>query len=412
MPKDTPLLRPLRLPRPSTTTEPVLNVAIYPYLPRPLQFEDAIRAEWQAVRPDGPELNFVDYDCYSADPPSTLDVFTFDAIFINHFQTAGYLLPISEPLDGDFMDFAQRAVTVAGQVVAYPQLGCLSSLIVRSLDVNLLNAVGSDGILDVLGVAADPTAPQPPTDSGLLLDYTGRTTDACEYAQALQQQDHGYDVPFQPPPTVDENAIASLLNYTKAAGRAQAGYDDPASQRLQWFTTGSGRALAGVTESLAAFPVDQIQNYTVRAKPLAPASAQGENCFFVDGVGINPRTPDTASAQALAQVMTSLQVLGQGCRARTADENPQYLIPARQSVLDDLANQYPLYSTIRAIVMGSPRHAFTVDASVRDWLTAQAPTIRDQLLENTVPENDTIVVNDHPIHPSLAHLPVNLARKR
>ncbi len=119
MPKDTPLLRPLRLPRPSTTTEPVLNVAIYPYLPRPLQFEDAIRAQWQAVRPDGPELNFVDYDCYSADPPSTLDVFTFDAIFINHFQTAGYLLPISEPLDGDFMDFAQRAVTVEGQVVAY-----------------------------------------------------------------------------------------------------------------------------------------------------------------------------------------------------------------------------------------------------------------------------------------------------
>ena len=249
-------------------------------------------------------------------------------------------------------------------------------------------------------------------ERGADIVVTGRTTDACEYAQALQQQDHGYDVPFQPPPTVDENAIASLLNYTKAAGRAQAGYEDPASQRLQWFTTGSGRALAGVTESLATFPVDQIQNYTVRAKPLAPASAQGENCFFVDGVGINPRTPDTASAQALAQVMTSLQVLGQGCRARAADENPQYLIPARQSVLDDLANQYPLYSTIRTIVLGSPRHAFTVDASVRDWLTAQGAVIRDQLLENTVPENDTIVVDDHPIHPSLAHLPVNLARKR
>ncbi|MCX6405533.1 MAG: thiamine pyridinylase [Propionibacteriales bacterium] len=412
MPKDTPLLRPRRLAQPSTSDAPVLNVAIYPYLPRPQQFEDAITAAWQSVRPQGPAINFVDYDCYTCDPPITLDVFTFDTIFINHFVQAGYLLPVDGQLSSDFFDFAVGAVTVGGQPVAYPQLGCLSSLVVRRGDTPLLLAEGSDGVYDVLGPAADPTVPQPPPGSGLLIDYTGRTTDACEYAQAVQQHTGVYDTAFVPPPSLDQPSIDALLNYTKAAGRAQAGFHDSGSQRQQWFTGGLGRAMAGVTESLSTFPVDQIGNYTVRPKPLAVAAGRGQNGYFVDGVGVSPRSTDLDAAQAMAQVMTSQQVLAQGCVARSSNENPQYLIPARQSTLGYLGTTDRLYNDINQIVSGGPRHAFTVDVTVRDWIAAQAVAIRDQLLQNDVEANDTIHVNDLPIHPALASLPANLARKR
>jgi thiamine pyridinylase len=86
----------------------VLTVAIYPYVPRLNQFKITIESTWSKVEPDV-VLRFVDWDCYSTDPPETLEVFVFDAIFLSYFQEKGYLAAIKpEELKNadDFLEYA------------------------------------------------------------------------------------------------------------------------------------------------------------------------------------------------------------------------------------------------------------------------------------------------------------------
>src|SRR5215203_2651759 len=60
----------------------VLNVALYPYVPRLDQFKTVISAAWAQQMPNV-TLNYVDWDVYSQDPPKDLDVFVFDGIFLD-----------------------------------------------------------------------------------------------------------------------------------------------------------------------------------------------------------------------------------------------------------------------------------------------------------------------------------------
>ncbi len=72
-----------------------LNVALYEYVPDPIRFKKAVETEWNKKEPNI-KLNFVDWDCYSQDPPKDLDVFVFDAIYLSHFVKEGYLSEIPE----------------------------------------------------------------------------------------------------------------------------------------------------------------------------------------------------------------------------------------------------------------------------------------------------------------------------
>lgn len=67
----------------------VLNVALYPYVPRLDQFKQVINAAW-AQQAQGIQLNYVDWDGYSQDPPKDLDVFVFDGIFLDYFVSNGF----------------------------------------------------------------------------------------------------------------------------------------------------------------------------------------------------------------------------------------------------------------------------------------------------------------------------------
>jgi len=78
------LQRPISKPKVSTPEHIIINYAIYPYVPRPEQFQQAIASAWTERHPDV-EINLCDYDCYSEDPPADLDVFGFDFIFLDEF---------------------------------------------------------------------------------------------------------------------------------------------------------------------------------------------------------------------------------------------------------------------------------------------------------------------------------------
>ena len=61
--------------------QPILNVALYGYVPDPESFKLAVEERWSAVKPNV-QLNFVEWDCYDSDPPEDLDVFVFDSILL------------------------------------------------------------------------------------------------------------------------------------------------------------------------------------------------------------------------------------------------------------------------------------------------------------------------------------------
>ena len=73
---------------PANGTE--LTVGLYPYVPRLEQFQTAIKTQWAKVQPQV-TLKFLaaaDWDGgYSNNPPKNADVYVFDAMFFDYFQS-------------------------------------------------------------------------------------------------------------------------------------------------------------------------------------------------------------------------------------------------------------------------------------------------------------------------------------
>src|SRR2546423_11161240 len=108
----------LSRPVPTSGAPPTtLNVALYPYVPRLDQFKQAVKNAWTQKEPNV-TLNFVDWDCYSTDPPADLDVFVYDGIFLDYFVSKGYLAPLTpDQIDnfGDLLTYAKSDTRVNNQ---------------------------------------------------------------------------------------------------------------------------------------------------------------------------------------------------------------------------------------------------------------------------------------------------------
>lgn len=70
-----------------------LEVALFPYVPDRVRFQEAVSDAWKREHPDV-SLHFADWDCYASDPDPSIDVFVFDGIYLSSFVEEGYLLPI------------------------------------------------------------------------------------------------------------------------------------------------------------------------------------------------------------------------------------------------------------------------------------------------------------------------------
>ncbi|MDO8534332.1 MAG: thiamine pyridinylase, partial [Xanthobacteraceae bacterium] len=161
-----------------------LTVALYPYVPRPSQFEMAIRAAWMQVQPNV-QLNFINdlkvWDGgYNTDPPPQADIYVFDAMYLEDFRTRGLLVsmaPSEVQNAGDFLAYARDAVIVNGNYSAIPQLGCANILFYNINDTAIANATTLGQLQSALNQCTY-TSEIPPDRRGLMLDMGGRTTNA------------------------------------------------------------------------------------------------------------------------------------------------------------------------------------------------------------------------------------------
>jgi thiamine pyridinylase len=362
----------------------VLNVALYPYVPRLDQFKTVITAAWAQQMP-GVTLNYVDWDCYSKDPPANLDVFVFDGIFLDHFVAKRYLSPLKpEEIEnpGDFLPYALRDSKIGGVNYAIPQIGCGNILFYRRGDTALAAANTLSQINSALGQCSNDSIP-PPDGSNLIVDLSGSTTDACLYLETFQDITGQYTPnPALPAPNKLSSVAVSSLHSLLATGCVLPSVTSSSVpyQGAVWFGEGKGRAVIGFTESLSAMG-NSRQNVDFKLMPYSDTT--GINLFYIDLVGINSSVTDPqrrAAALKLANLIASTNVVVSSFGPTQAANYPQYLMPVRNSVFEALQKNDRLYQQMYKLVSNSNPHMFRIGPDSRTWLKSTKSAIRQQLL--------------------------------
>jgi len=372
----------------ATTT---ISVAIYPYVPRPQQFTAAISEAWQSQEP-GVELKFVEWDCYSEDPLPDLDVFVFDAIFLDNFQSRGFLDPIAadEVVDaGDLLPYALEGSYVDGTLYGIPQLGCGSILFYRKDDAALAAADNLGEVEDAIGECTYQGL-TPPQNVGLMVDLSGGTTDAALYLEAVQDIYGTYttDPPLPPDASkINSWSIQNLQKLLRMASVQQANYSGEPYQRASWFgNEGLGRATVGFTEAMSAMGESGRESVAFKLMPLS--NRTGVSLFYADIIGINPSTSASGKrdlALKLANLMASTSVMVSSINATAQDDYPQYLMPTRTSIFQEMEKQFPLYGEMHHLVTDNTPELFRFGPTSRDWLSAMKSKIRDEIFTEPCP---------------------------
>jgi thiamine pyridinylase len=401
------MLRPVRKPL-EAPPQTVLNVGLYPYVPRPVQFEVVVEAAWRLVHPEV-ALNFVDYDCYQRDPGPTVDVFGFDCIYLSELAQSGFLTRFSaDQIDdaGDFFPWALAACRNDGDFFAIPYLGCAYSLVYRDGDNALDQAFSLEDMYDVVGDAPEQSNPTPLPGKGLVLDLTGGTTDACFYLSAYEEITDNYppDPPLPDADDLDPRVLADLKRLRDMAGFAQASHEDPADEQVTWFVEGLGEALVAPTEIMSYFPPATVADAKLRVLPFD--EQRSTQPFYVDAIGINRRI-DSAKldlALELANLVASAASMAASLVPTGTSPNPQYLISVRPSVLRRLAETWPVYQMIEALVTSYTGSPLRIGPASRRWLDATKGAIRAAIFDGK-----QVSAAAYP-HPARTSLSVNILR--
>ena len=315
-----------------------LKVGLYPYVPRPEQFQTAIQSEWKKIQPDIP-LTFIsveDWDGgYSKDPPSDADVYVFDAMFFDYFRSQDLLEPMQaseiKALD-DFVQYAIDGVQVDGTYYAIPQLGCANILFFQKEDAAVANAMNLDEINNAL-CSCTYTSEIPPDRRGIMLDMAGGTTNAALYLDIAHSLTGQYPFPLPMNGSqLNSQAIDNMQELLAMASYENATDQDgtiKAYERADWFSDGWGRALMGYTEAMSNMSEEMRQNIGFKAMPLSNQDESYPGVFYADVIGVNPTTEQRGTrdlAIQLANTMAASETMIASIGADTNHTYPQYLM--------------------------------------------------------------------------------------
>ena len=368
-----------------------LKVGLFPWVPRPHQVEDVIAAAWKQRHPDVP-LTFVFWDCYSSYPPPKLDVFVFDAIYLDDIVQHGLAQPLAEGEIDDVADLLpyslQAARSDTGTLYGIPQYGCAKLLFYRRGDNALAAATDLDDVVRALGTGTY-SGLKPPPGKGLIVDLSDPISDGCLYVEALEDSYGVYtaDPPLAPNAArLDPWAVDNTRDLLRVASRKEANHVSPDQfRRAAWFGRGLGRALIDYSESLCDMgPAGQAS----AELKIMPFSDRGDvPLFYADLVSLSPGVGTGERrrlALELANLIASTDVMVNALGPWKDYPSPQYLFPLRRSVYDELTPRYPLYARMYELIgadAGSstePR-PFRLGADARHWLDTMGPVVKRQV---------------------------------
>lgn len=370
----------------AASAQPTLTVALYPYVPRFGQFQQAITQAWAAARPDVP-LHFLPAEAwdggYSMDPPPNADVYVFDAMFFDLFQSKGWLEPLGageiEDVD-DFVDYAIEGVKVGDRYYAIPQLGCANILFYQKDDRELASATTLTAVASALNQCTY-TSKLPPDRRGLMLDMAGSTTTASLYLDAAHSETGIYPLPLPPNPSeINPSAMKHLRLLLALSSFANATSGDIGSyQRGEWFSQGWGRALIGYTESMSAMSEATRNNLDFKVMPLSDHDTAA--LFYADVIGVNTTTRQRNTrdlAVELANVMASRATMIASIGKSDQDPEPQFLMATRPSIFAELGKTFPIYNRMYGLLQNSNPVLFRLNDQSREWLKVMKGPIRSE----------------------------------
>ena len=370
-----------------------LKVALYPYVPRIEQFKSCISENWKAVDPNV-EITWVEKEKwdggYENDPKDDYDLFVFDATYFTYFKNKGWLMGLNQSqIDNfnDFLPFAINGMLKDNKYWAIPQLGCTEYLIYKKDDKPLLKASSMSEIVAALGKCTYH-GDIPPKATGLMMDFSGGTTNAIYYVKSLEEITDTFPVPLpQDQSHINIDAINNLRTILATASLRNAWCSSKSyCQRGLWYGQNHGRAYVDFSESLTQIPAEQLPNIAMKVMPWSD-NAEGvkDPLFYCDVIGINPKTSErgtTAIAIKLANLMASTQVIVD-CFKSTDSEGPQYLTPVRNSAMNQLASIYPTYATIQTAVKTSGNPILlNLGNDARAWIDKIKDTIKHMVIDD------------------------------
>lgn len=378
------------------TTAKTLKVGLYPWVPRVEQFKSALQNKWATLN-TGIELEIITdpniWDGGYNTEPSNIDVFVFDALFLNKYRsnnTLAYLdaSDINPAGLDDFMPYAidgvrnRDGLTYAG----IPLLGCTNVLFYKNgmgiEAANTLNKV-RDAVktCNFTGVA-----PGQVPYNGMMLDMSGKTTNATYYVAAQYAMNGDY--PFSTPKSVNTKVIDRLRTLMTMSSYLNStnGNLEP-YQRGIWFGQGYGNSFVGFTESMWGMATGNNNkmpdNFSFKPLPLWNAGETSDPVFYVDVIGVNNRSSDVESAKKLAAVMASKDVVVASSTGKgQAGGVPQYLLVTLKSAFDELALSYPIYSEMKKMANNPDIKMFTLSDSLYQWLDSNKSKIQTDVRAN------------------------------
>lgn len=205
-----------------------LEVALFPYVPDRVRFQEAVSDAWKREHPDV-SLHFADWDCYASDPDPSIDVFVFDGIYLSSFVEEGYLLPIPKEKirnKEDIIPFALKGCISGGKFYALPQLLCADFLYTRKDDAGLSDVSDIDTLYKRMGDRQTKSI-IPEGMEGLLIDLSdGFFAKTVIYLDALMDETQTYTEYGKLPGTahLSDTVLKRMRNIGKMGGEEQVTY--------------------------------------------------------------------------------------------------------------------------------------------------------------------------------------------
>lgn len=366
-----------------------LTVGLYPWVPRPQQLQDAVQAAWSQVQPDV-ALVFKSKDEWDGGygmNPAGMDVFVFDATFIDYFRSQDLLMaltPAQVDNADDFLTYAGEGAQYGGNYYGLPVYGCANLLYYKDGDAPLAAATKLSEVESTLNQCTY-TSQVPPDVRGLLVDMAGGTTSASLYVDMLHSINGAWPVPLPTDASqLNTTVIAESQTMLQTSSYYNATTDPPEAMgsyaRAIWFSNGNGRALMAFTEAMSL--MSDTTRSTVQFKPFplgeTPAS---QPLFYSDMAAVSPLTAHPDLAIQLANLIASTPVLLAGMQAQGGDP-AQYLMPVRTSLFEALEQGDDIYTRMEAMVSGANPIMFNLGDTARTYIDSMKTPIRTAIRAN------------------------------
>ena len=371
-----------------------LKVGLYPYVPRVNQFKEVLETKWAERYPNIKLEVITDtaiWDGGYGTEPSGLDVFVFDALFLNKYRDAGIL----EPLKGadinpngldDFVPYAINGVKNSDGVTyaGIPMFGCTNILFYKK-GMGIEDANTLDEVRNILKTCQyTGLLPGQAPHNGMMLDISGKTTNASYYVATQYAMNGTYPFPtpnsINPEVTERLNSLMTMSSYPNATNG-----NLPPYQRGIWFGQGYGNSFVGFTESM--WGIAQGNNDTLPADfgfkplPLWNGDETTDPVFYADVIGVNANSKNSISdAKKLASLLGSKDVVVESSTGEgQAGGVPQYLLLTLKSAYDELAMNYPIYANMKTMASNPNIKLFTLSDKLYEWFDNNKSEIRTNI---------------------------------